>query len=305
MLPYSPSFLLVLALLQESPVVEPPPAAVCEDVRRIELSRSPTKGVWEICVSPGLMTGLLFDAPVSVELQDEVRFVEVTRGRSGVSFVPPRDLAVGERLRLTARFMDSAPPQETIAFTLVAHSGRATHQVEVYRDRRTRESFQQEVAQERAKHQQLSEENQRLRGELERMRARLHQSSGLRSVIINGAMGPNGVAARVLGILEARPEQEISAKRGACYRSAKNVAVAVWLRNSGTEPWTVAGASLARNGEPMKGVVWHGETIGAGETGLVVVEVNGAEDALLRGEATLSLWEAGPRVIHIPQVTFP
>jgi len=305
MLPYAPAFLLVLSLLPGSPVVEPLPVAVCEDVRRIELSRSLTNGEREICVSPGLMTGLLFDAPVSVELQDEVRFVEVTRGRSGVSFVPPRDLAEGERLRLTARFMDGASLQEAIAFTLVAHSGRATHQVEIYRDRRTRESLQQEVAQERAKHQQLSEENQRLRGELERMRARLHQSAGLRSVIINGAMGPEGVAARALGILEEHTGREISANRGVCYRSAKNVAVAVWLRNSGAEPWTVAGASLTLDGEPMKGVVWHGETIGAGETGLVVVEVNGAADALLRGEATLSLWEAGPRALHIPQVTFP
>ncbi len=300
----SPLFLLVLALLQGSPVVEPLPAAGCEDVRRIELSRNPTKGGREICVSPGFMTGLFFDASVSVELQDEVRFVEVTRGRSGISFVPPRDMVEGERLRLTARFTDGAS-QEAIAFTLVAYSGRATHQVEVYRDQRTRESFQQEVTQERARSQQLSEENQRLRGELERMRARLEQPVGLRDVIISGAMGAAGVAAQPLLDLAERAGREISANRGVCYRSATNVAVAVWLRNSGAEPWTVAGASLTLDGEPMKGVVWHGETIGAGKTGLVVVEVNGAEDALLRGEATLSLWEAGPRALHIPQVTFP
>ena len=305
MLPYAPAFLLVLSLLPGSPFVEPLPAAVCEDVRRIELSRSPTNGEREICVSPGLMTGLLFDAPVSVELQDEVRFVEVTRGRSGVSFVPPRDLTEGDRLRLTARFMDGASLQEAIALTLVAHSGRATHQVEIYRDRRTRESFQQEVAQERAKHQQLSEENQRLRGELERMRTRFEQAVGLRGVIMSGAMGPKGVAARPLTGLDVLAERDLLVTRGFCYRSDGRAAAAVWVSNSGTEPWTVVGASLSVNGEPMKGVVWQGETIAPGETGLVVVEIVGAEDALLRGEATLSLWEAGPRVIHIPQVTFP
>src|SRR5687767_5653785 len=106
--PYSPSLFLVLVLLQGAPVVEPLPAAACEDVRRIELSREPTARGREICVGLGLMTGLLFDAPVSVELQDEVRFVEVTRGRSGIGFVPPRDMAEGERLRLTARFVDGA-----------------------------------------------------------------------------------------------------------------------------------------------------------------------------------------------------
>ena len=302
MIPAPPLSLLVLVLLQGSPL--PPSAGVdCQEVQRIELSLEPGASR-EVCVSPGLLTGFVFDSPVVVDVQDEPRFVEVTHGRTTISVMPPGDMGPGERFRLTARFTDGAS-SDSITFMLVAHVGQATRQVEVSRDKRTRESFQHEVAQERAKHQQLSEENQRLRGELERMRARLHQSAGLRSVIINGAMGPDGVAARVLGILEARPEQESSAKRGACYRSAKNVAVAVWLRNSGTEPWTVAGASFARDGEPMKGVVWHGETIGAGETGLVVVEVNGAEDALLRGEATLSLWEAGPRVIHIPQVTFP
>jgi uncharacterized protein (TIGR02268 family) len=301
--PYSPPFLLVLALLQGSPVVEPLPAAVCEDMRRIELSRSPTRGEREICVSPGFLTGLLFDAPVSVELQDEVRFVEVTRGRSGISFVPPRELVEGERLRLTARFMDGAS-QEAIAFTLVAQSGRATHQVEVFRDRRTRESLQQEVAQERAKQQRLSEENQRLREELERMRAHLEQGVGLRGVIISGAMGPEGVAARPLTGLDERPERELLVTRGICYRSGGRAAAAVWVTNSGTEPWTVVGASLVVNGEPMKGLIWQGETIAAGETGVVVVEVVGAGESL-RGDATLSLWEAGPRVIHIPQVTFP
>ncbi len=307
MLSYSPPFLLVVALLQGSPegppVGEPLPAAVCEDVRRIELSRSATLGGREICVSPGLMTGLLFDAPVSVELQDEVRFVEVTRGRSGISFVPPRDLAEGERLRLTARFMDGAS-QEAIAFTLVAHSGQATHQVEVYRDRRTRESLQQEVAQQHAKHQRLREENQRLLEELERVRARLNQAVGLRDVIINEAMGPEGVAARLLTTVEEPPGRELVVIRGVCYRSEKNLAVAVWLNNSGAEPWTVAGASLTLNGKPMKGLVWQGKTIGSGMTGLVVVEVANAGE-VLRADATLSLWEAGPRVIHIPQVAFP
>jgi uncharacterized protein (TIGR02268 family) len=249
------------------------------------------------------MTGVLFDAPVSVELQDEVRFVEVTRGRSGIGFVPPRDLAEGERLRLTARFVDGAS-QEAITFTLVAHSGRATHQVEVYRDRRTRESFQQEVAQERAKSQHLNEENQRLRGELERLQARVHQAVGLRSVIISRAMGDMGVTARGLTTSGARSDRDLTLARGICYRSDNNLAVAVWLTNSGAEPWTVAGAALTVNGEPIKGLVWQGETIAPGGEGLVVVEVAGAGEGL-RGDATLSLWEAGPRVIHIPQVSFP
>jgi uncharacterized protein (TIGR02268 family) len=136
------------------------------------------------------------------------------------------------------------------------------------------------------------------------MRARLEQAVGLRGVIISGALGPKGVAALPLTGLDELAERDLLVTRGFCYRSAGRAAAAVWVRNSGTESWTVVGASLSVNGEPMKGVVWQGETIAPGETGLVVVEVDGAGDAL-RGDASLSLWEAGPRAIHLPRVTFP
>ena len=305
MLPFSPSFLLVLAVLQVSPVVEPPTIAGCEDMRRIELSLPPTPAERELCVSPGLLTGLLFDAPVHVELQDEVRFVEVSRGRIGISFVPPRDMVEGERLRLTARFVDGgAASREDITFTLVAHSGRATHQVEVYRDRRTRESFQQEVAQERARTQHLSEENQRLRGEVERMRAQVNQPVGLRTLITSGLLKDQGVLVRSVMGYEELQKRELSVRRISCYRSEKNVAVAVWVSNSGTEPWTVVGGSLAVNDKPLEGLVWQAETIAPGKTGLVVVEAEGPGDSP-QGDATLSLWEAGPRAVNLRQVAFP
>ena len=188
MLPASPS-VLVLVLLQVPAESRTPSLLGCEDVQRVELSLVPTASV-EVCVSPGLMTGFRFDAPVKVDLQDDVRFEEVMHGRSGVSFIPPKDLAPGERLRLTALLGGGESPQ-SITFALVAHRGRATRQVEVYRDKRTRESYQEEIEQERAKNQQLREENQGLR-------AQLALAGGLRGLFLSGALGDTGIPVQQL-----------------------------------------------------------------------------------------------------------
>lgn len=200
MLPASPPALMVLVLLQGSG--EPPSSATCEDVERVDLSLALGEVAREVCVSPGLMTGFLFDVPAAVELQDEVRFAEVIRGRSGVSFVPPKDMAPGERLRLTAHLGDGES-QQSVTFTLVAHPGQATRQVEVYRDQRTRESYQQELAQEREKNQQL--------------RAQLARAGGLRGLFLSGALGIDGIPVKQFNLGELR-SGTLSLKRIITYR---------------------------------------------------------------------------------------
>ncbi len=190
MLLASPPSLMVLVLLQGSPVAQSPFVANCEDVERVELSLASSEVAHEICISPGLMTGFLFDVPASVELQDEVRFAEVLRGYGGISFVPPKDMASGERIRLTVRFGEGES-QQGITFMLVARRGQATRQVEVYRDPRPRESYRQEVERERAKNQKLLEENQQLR-------AQLIKPGGLRGLFLDGALRENGIPAKEL-----------------------------------------------------------------------------------------------------------
>jgi len=292
----SPPSILVLAFLQGSPIMQPLTTAACDGVRRIELSSPHATAAREIRVSPGLMTSFLFDTPAVVDLQDEVRFMVVTRGRSSISFLPPEDMAPGERLRLTARIGDGTS-QENATFTLVAHSGQATHQVEVYRDKRPRESYQHEVAQERAKVQQLLTE-------LEHMRSRLKLSGGLLGLITSGALKPNAIQSQEY---QQKPkgysESGLIVTRGVTYRSNKSVAVEVWLENSGTETWTAVGASLTVKGKPLE-IIWQAETIPPNKVRQVVVEVDAIRGEP-RGDATLSLWEAGPRVINIPEITFP
>ncbi|HYO71297.1 MAG TPA: DUF2381 family protein [Archangium sp.] len=297
MFPATPSVLALVLL--HAPAEAPPPAANCEEVQRIELSLMST-ATFEVCVSPGLLTGFRFDAPVTMDLQDDVRFEDVMRSRSGVGLVPPKDLAPGERLRFTAHLGGGESPQ-TITFTLVVHRGRATHQVEVYHDQRTRESYQQQMEQEHAENQHLRQENQRLQAQLVLM-------GGLRSLFLAGELGDTGVLAQQLRNLPAvQPSDDaLYYSRVVTYHSKNSVAVEVELLNSGSTPWSVAGASLVSpTGERLAGVrIGQVGPIPPGGTQRVFIEADAA-DGIPLGEVTLRLWGEDGRAITIPKVTFP
>ncbi|MFE8598728.1 DUF2381 family protein [Archangium violaceum] len=290
MLPASSSFLLLVLL--QIPTESLLPTVSCEDIERVELSLVSTTSV-EVCISPGLMTGFRFDAPFSVDLQDDVRFEDVMRGRSGVSVVPPRDLAPGERLRLTAHLGGGASPQ-SITFALVAHRGRATRQVEVYRDKRTRESHQEEI-------EQLHEENRYLR-------AKLTQSGGLRGLFFSGDLGGTGISVQQLplGQVEPHSDDALELTRVFTYRSKNSVAVEVTILNLGAEPWSAAEASLvSATGETLVGVrIGQVGPIPPGERRQVFIEADAAI-GVPRGEVTLRLWSADARSISISKLTFP
>jgi len=306
-IPSPPLSLLVLVLLQGSPL--PPSAGVdCQEVQRIELSLEPGASR-EICVSPGLLTGFVFDSPVVVDLQDEPRFAEVTHGRTAISVMPPGDMGPGERLRLTARFSDGTS-SDSITFVLVAHVGQATRQVEVSRDKRTRESFQHEVAQERAKNQRLQVQLERLQHELELLRADCDDPQGLRRLIQSGVIDPTGIRAQDFtagNMIDS--EGPLRVMSGVSYHSATRVAVAVQVRNFSPESWTPVEASLVdARGKEWKAVrLWQDSSVQEQEqqrSVLMVVEVN-AKPHELQGEVTVVLREAGPRVLSIPKVMIP
>ncbi len=294
--------LLFLAVLQSTPVVQPT-AAPCQDVQRIELSggRGASR---EICVSPGLLTGFVFDSRVTVDLEQEIRFAGVTRGNTSVSIMPPGDGLAGERLRLTAHFSDGA----SVTFVLVFHSGQATRQVEVYRDKRTRESFQYEIAQAEAKIRQLEQKIELLQHQLEQLRAEYGDPRGLRRLITSKSINAKGIQAReiVRAILE-RAEGALTLRKGIAYRSNNRLTLEVWVDNPSEEPWTVSAVSLVdAKGNSLTGIqFWQdGAFIAPHESRLVVVEADVESETEL-GEVTLSLREAGPRGVTLTKVAVP
>lgn len=301
-----PSSILVLALLQGAPLLQPSTAAACKELQRIELALAPAAAAREICISPGLMTNFVFDTRAEVDLQDEVRFLEVTRGRSTLSLLPPPDLLLGERLRLTALLGDGAT-QQRVTFSLVAHPGQATHQVEVYRDQRPLESLQQELAQEQAKNQRLRDELQQTRAQLEQIQVKLAQSGGLRDLLANKAIGTRGVQFRELKKKEpGQSEGILSYMWGVGYRSNKSIAAEVWLKNSSPEPWTAADGSLVNaQGKELGGMkIRQDNPIAPNSEGSVIVEADALWSEAL-GELTLTLRDEGARGITIPGITFP
>ncbi|HYO59656.1 DUF2381 family protein [Archangium sp.] len=300
MFPSSSPSILILMFLQGAPVMRPSTTAACEDLQRIELALAPAAATREVCISPGLMTGFLFDTPVELELQDEVRFVEVLRGRNGIGFVPPRDIALGERLRLTARIGTGAS-QELVTFTLVARLGQATHQVEVYSSHRPRESFQYEVVQQQAK-------VQRLRQRLEHIQAHLELSGGLVGLIAKKLVSGNGVKARELAKQNVLLGEEgpLSFEGGVTYRTDKSVAAEVWLENASSEPWMVAEATLVgADGKKTKEIkLWQEMPIPPDQDDAVIMEFH-ATNWDTHKNSTLILQDEGSRSIAIPAVTFP
>jgi uncharacterized protein (TIGR02268 family) len=292
MLPTVLPSLLALAVLRVAPAVVPT-ATVCQDVLRVELSQ--TRGAsQEICVSPGLLTGFVFDASVVVDLEEEHRFGEVIRGRTSISLMPPGDGVAGERLRLNARYLDGA----SISFVLVVHPGQATRQVEVYKDKRTQESYQHEVAQAHAKNQQLQQA-------LDQLRAECGEPSSLRRLIVSGAMKKMGVKVQQVEAFNGYVEGSLSVSQCMTYRTSSRVAMEVTLLNTGTEPWTVVEASLvdAKGNELKRTLIWHeGGAASPKKHSLLVLEFE-LEGKVPQGEFTLMLRENGPRSLTLQNVS--
>ncbi|ATB27394.1 DUF2381 family protein [Melittangium boletus] len=295
----TPAALLLLALRQGVLLANPPSAPTCMERQRIELSRPPPPGGREICIRPGVLTGLLFDVPVSVDLQDEVRFEEILRSGRGIGVIPPPDLIPGERLRLTVRFSSEREPS-SVTFPLVFHPGAVTRQVDVFHDDRSRDALVREVEEEHAKNQRLREENQSLREQLQR-------PLGLRQLILGGALDPNGIQVRVLLAPTHEPfDEPLSILSGVSYRAADQVAVDLVLRNNGTERWTLSAVALREDtGDPLRNVDFV-QPPPLEPQGIQHLFVEGtlARNASL-GALSLSIEDEEGRTITLPPIPLP
>jgi uncharacterized protein (TIGR02268 family) len=244
----SPCLLLPMALWRGLLLTATPAPPACQQHQRIELSQPLSSEAREICIRPGMLTGVLFDVPVTVDLQDEVRFAEVLHGARGISFVPPPDLTPGERLRLTVRFTQEPSPSST-TFLLVSHPGHVTHQVDVVHDDRSRDTLLRELEEERARNQRLLEHNLALRTRLERP-IRLSQ------LVEGDLLGLRGVEAHSLvDAFSWRLDGPVSVLSGRSYRSQEQLAVVVLLRNNRDTPWTLSRVSWTNSrGTPLENV---------------------------------------------------
>lgn len=204
-------------------------------------------------------------------------------------------------------FADNAAPS-CATLVLVVHPGLGMQEVKVLRQALSAEHFQY-VAQE------AEAEVQQCRAEVRQLRAERSVPDGLRGVIASSLVdGKRGIAVKALSdIATERQDNALVKFRVYSYRSQERVAVEVQLKNTGTAPWTAAGAVLrGLKGEVLKPLaLWQlgpitPPTAGvAPEEGRVVVEfmTTGTE---VRGTYTLTLWDVDRlRTVTLSNVTFP
>ncbi|OJH34092.1 hypothetical protein BON30_45635 [Cystobacter ferrugineus] len=253
------------------------------------------------------MTGVVFDAPVSVELQEEFRFEEISRGRTSISVMPPRDMAPGERLRLSARYVDGNHQEDALTLFLVASPDQSTRQVEVFRDTRTRESFERELAQERAERQRSQQELARLRLELEQLRQQYEDPHQLYWLIFNRSMTREGVRARTFKkSLIGLESKELRIDRGVSYRSKYRVAIELWLVHSGSSPWRDIVIEARRtNGEEWPIVHTKQQAMPVVNVAFMLVIEMEAPAAWASEECDLHLHDGAGKNLNITGIEFP
>ncbi|WPB80604.1 DUF2381 family protein [Archangium violaceum] len=309
----SPAAPLALVLLAGASATTQSPLPDCEaSPSRVELPAEPTGNVHEVCISPELPITFRFDSPLvpgSLELQDRERFEDVSTGTRSFNILPPAALQPGERFKVVVRFADGAAPTSA-AFMLVGHPALGTRQVDVFRIERTVEDYQRENQEERKK-------SQRLGQELERMRLE-YGPGGLTGLIASGLMAVEDQSVKVEDITRGLTLPASNALRTGwvvSYRSTTRaanvvrVAVAVRLKNPGTQPWKVRDAALVGKGQQVTPVtmIWQPSPIlpDTEKAEVVVVEWEmTAREA--RGTFTLKLWdESGKRLVTLGNVTFP
>ncbi|WP_375757991.1 DUF2381 family protein [Corallococcus exercitus] len=304
----SSSFVVLLGVLLASgvSVAQSEAAASLPGVRRVELTPDDALSVPEIAISAGLSTTFLFDSGLKrdeVELEGRDRFSLVDEGQATLRLVPSARLTVGERLRLVVRFRDGAAPASA-SFLLRVHPAKAEPLVEVYRDMRTLETYQQEAREVRAQLVQCQ-------GDVARLLAEQSVPGGLAGLVSSGVLDENGVTGRVVtkDIVQAVGNANaLEAASVKSYRSATGVAVEIKLKvKAGAPPWVAKGATLRGKAGAELNVLrlWQQRPIAIGEFGLVVVEADATTEAA-QGAFSLKLWEEdGPRTITLGNVTFP
>lgn len=297
-----------MALVLSGPAESQPSAITCDTgARHIELPAVPTGQSPTVCISPGRTTVFSFDTDLvtgSVTLEGSDRFTKVEPGPSTLKLLPSVKVAAGERLRLTVTFTDNAAPTNA-AFTLVVQAAQAESLVHVYRQVRSAESYEEELAETKAKVRQCHEENARLRVERS-------GPGGLVGLRVSGLVDRNGVASRNITKSITKAATNASIVSGVTsFRSVIRVAVEVFLKVPDNAPaWKPEGATLmhqGRKGGELKVVtLWPPEPIAPGAFGGTVFVEAEAPAHATTGTFVLKLWDAsGARTVTLSGVTFP
>jgi uncharacterized protein (TIGR02268 family) len=161
----TPVLLVLVLLVSTTAAAQSRPAPCQGGIQRVELRSGSTGQVPALCISPERSTTFVFEGgelvPEGVTLEGRERFSRVEVSATVLRLVASARVVPAERLELKVRFKDGAAPASA-AFWLWVYPGQEASLVEVYRDRRTVESCEQQVREQQEQLRQCHEENARL-----------------------------------------------------------------------------------------------------------------------------------------------
>lgn len=264
----------------------------------LEVSSSPLL----VCIAPEVATTLRFDTPLLLERTVlEGSDVSFSPTPTGMSLDATRDLAVGERRKLTVYFADGKEPSSA-TFILVSQGSGKPRQVNVFRQTRTAASLRQEAQEQRQRAETCEQQLAQCSGQttpttlLERLLG-LGRDSRI-SLQWRDMKPPSNQQ----GGIEVR---DISTTTVELEHGEREAAVRLRLLSRRQEGWRVEGASLtAEDGQPLTDVrVLPEPSLPAGAVRRIDVVV-GPTQQELTGTYTLRLWGGG-RELPLENITFP
>ena len=309
----SSAVLLLRLVLLTAPLEDSVPSAPpgCEaGTRHLVLTADTPREALSVCIHAGLPTNFFFGSQqVHVDLPGRERF-QVIQDGTGLALMPTRALKEGERVPVTVSFEDGTPPA-AITLTLVVHPSEAARLVEVTRPPPPRASPSEGE-------QQAQEQARQCREEKTRLEAQCSGQGGLLGLLAQKLLSVKGIAGEDLSNrVTSHPGNTLQSMKARSYRSdtarlegghkVVRLATELLLLNSGSTPWTPAGAVLVGpKGEEWKALgVGPLEPIAPGKQLSVGVEVEMTEEAA-RGTFTLKLWSQEPGGEELfDGVTFP
>lgn len=293
---------ILTVLLGLTAAAQPPSAARERQERRVALSGAPSDSVPELRVAAGVLTALVFDAPLdrsSVELEGRERFRIVDVGERIVALEPAVDLGPGERLGLRVRFAGDST-REPGVLALVSHASEVDTRVEVFRQNDSVELLRAELTNMRV---QLKAQTE----ELETLRA-LRDSSGPVGLIVSGLLDNRVQISRIKIEVEGGAGKSLIAESATIFLAPAWAAISVKVRNPNKTPWAPASARIVSTKRGTKlgvlNVRLAVSQVAPGEAGLVVVETE-IPPLLLGEEWLMELLDGnGVTQLAVPHVKF-
>lgn len=264
-MPQLPALVLVLVpLLAGAATAEPNPERVRKE-RHVMLSNAPS----EIRVAPGVVTILILDSNLdreSVEL-DRTLFALVDVGERTIN-VEPLALLKGDVV-LRVRFADASRPEAKL--TLVSHPSEVDSQVRVFRDPRSPEAMQVQVA-------ELEARRAACESELAALRER-NKATGAAGMVLAKQIGAAGVRVARFKKWSGTGSGGLRTRRVRRYLSDSWVVLEVEAENTSNQPWRAEEAWLVSEstGTRVKAstVAMEPEALFPDGTSLVAVEFSG------------------------------